>query len=74
MYGLTLVIEKPRLQINERQLSREREREGGQWTVYYTSPYNNFLFVDLTNLGTLTLIGWIIKVIVQTFQPLIVIY
>ena len=45
---------------------RERERERGQWAVYSLVPkvYNNvFVFVVSTTLG-----------IVQTFQPIILIY
>ena len=49
---------------------RERERERGQWVVYYTSSYkfydNVFLIVDLTTL--LTLVNF------DGFQPLILIY
>ena len=50
------------------------------WTVYYNSPhsfiYNIFLLVGITTLGTFMeiLIGRLIRLIVQTFQPLVVIY
>ena len=46
----------------------------GHWNVYYTSPQNYinvFLFVDLTTLRTfIELIGWLIQLSVQMFQPL----
>ena len=48
------------------QIADIMQRLRRQWTVYYTSPksfYNNLLWGPL--------IGWIIKLIVQTFQSLI---
>ena len=47
-----------------------------EWAILNYSPklFNNvFLLVDLTNLGTIIefMIGWFIKLSVQTFQPLI---
>ncbi len=47
--------------------------ERGQWAVYYTIVpkvlYKVLFFVGLTTLKTL--IGWFIKLSVQTFQPII---
>ena len=52
----------------------QREREGGQWAVYYTSPQSiltTFSYSLAKNFGYLywILIGWIIKMSVPTFQP-----
>ena len=58
----------------------ESERERGKWAVYYTSPQSytkkSFLIRWLNNFGEYyhILIGWIIYLSVQTFQPLIVTY
>ena len=57
-----------------------KSQEGrGHWAVYYTSPQSfiiTFLIRWLKNFGDfyLILIGWFIKLSVQTFQPLILIY
>ena len=51
----------------------------GHWAAYYNIPQSfkiHFLFVWLSNFGDyyLILIGWFIKLSVQTFQPIFVIY
>ena len=48
-------------------------REGGDIGLFYN---NVLLFVGLTTLGTLNLIliSWFIKLSVQMFQPLILVY
>ena len=54
---------------------RKLSRREGKLPFYYTSPQSFILFVGLTTLGIyLILIGWFIKLSVQTFKLLIVIY
>ena len=54
-------------------------REGGDWAVYYTGP-QSFLITFSYSLAQqlwaliIIFIGWIIKLSVKTFQPLIVNY
>ena len=51
-------------------LSRER----GDNRLFITLVPKVFLFFNLTTLGLLILIGWLIKLSVPTVQPLIMIY